>query len=114
VKSTLRTWVSLLKNPSGLGIDLPTESATDGTPAKTYDEAAATKTMIARTQTRMALKPKHLVADTAYGTGKFLGWLIGTGVTPLWDMSQRGDGTFARTSHSTRNATSTSAPQASC
>jgi hypothetical protein len=51
--------------------------------------------MIERTQTRMALKPKRLVADTAYGRGKFLGWLIGTGIKPLWDMSQREDGTFA-------------------
>jgi hypothetical protein len=37
----------------------------------------------------MALKPKRLVADTAYGgTGKFLGWLIG--VKPLWDSLGRG------------------------
>jgi hypothetical protein len=49
--------------------------------------------MIERTQTRMALKPKRVVAGTAYGTGKFLGWLIGTGIKPLWDMSQREDGT---------------------
>jgi hypothetical protein len=38
-------------------------------------------------------------ADTAYGTGKFLNWLIGTGITPhipVWDMSQREDGTFSR------------------
>lgn len=71
----------------------------EATPARTYDEVAATKTMIERTQTRMALKPKRLVADTAYGTGKFLGWLIGTGITPhipVWDMSQRDDGTFSR------------------
>lgn len=39
----------------------------------------------------MALKPKRLVADTAYGgTGKFLGWLIGTGVKPLWDKPASG------------------------
>ena len=71
----------------------------EATPARTYDEVAATKTMIERTQTRMALKPKRLVADTAYGTGKFLGWLIGSGITPhipVWDMSERDDGTFSR------------------
>jgi hypothetical protein len=75
------------------------ETATDGTPARTDDEVAAAKTMIERTQTRMALKPKRLVADTAYGTGKFLRWLIGTGITPhipVWDMSQREDGAFSR------------------
>jgi hypothetical protein len=35
----------------------------------------------------------------AYGTGKFLGWLIGKGITPhipVWDMSAREDGTFSR------------------
>ena len=71
----------------------------EATPARTYDEVAATKTMIERTQTRMALKPKRLVADTAYGTGKFLGWLIGSGITPqipVWDRSTREDGTFSR------------------
>jgi transposase len=71
----------------------------EATPARTYDEVAATKIMIERAQKRMALKPKRLIADTAYGTGKFLGWLIGTGITPhipVWDKSQREDGTFSR------------------
>jgi len=43
----------------------------EATPARTYDEVAATKTMIERTDKRLGLKPKRLVADTAYGTGKF-------------------------------------------
>ena len=71
----------------------------EATPARTYDEVAATKTMIRRTDERLGLKPKRLAADTAYGTGKFLSWLIGTGITPhipVWDMSQRDDGTFSR------------------
>jgi hypothetical protein len=71
----------------------------EATPARTYDEVAATKTMIKRTDKRMGLKPKYLAADTAYGTGKFLSWLIGAGITPyipVWDMSQREDGTFSR------------------
>jgi transposase len=71
----------------------------EATPARTYDEVAATKTMIKRTAERLRLKPERLVADTAYGTGKFLRWLIGTGITPhipVWDMSQRDDGTFSR------------------
>ena len=69
------------------------------TPARTYDEVAATKPMLERTEKIFGLKPKRLVADTAYGTGKFLGWLIGVGVTPhipVWDKSTRGDGTFSR------------------
>jgi transposase len=71
----------------------------EATPARTYDEVAATKLMIKRTAERLGLKPKRLAADTAYGTGKFLSWLMGTGITPhipVWDMSQRDDGTLAR------------------
>jgi hypothetical protein len=72
----------------------------EATPARTYDEVAATKTMITRTQQRLGLKAQRLVADTAYGTGKFLGWLIKGGITPhipVWDKSSRDDGTFSRT-----------------
>jgi transposase len=71
----------------------------EATPARTYDEVAATKTMIKRTDERLGLKPSRLVADTAYGTAKFLGWLIGTGITPhipVWDKSRRDDGIFLR------------------
>ena len=48
----------------------------EATPARTYDEVAATQTMLDRTEERFDLKPKRLAADTAYGTGKFLGWLV--------------------------------------
>jgi transposase len=71
----------------------------EATPARTYDEVAATKVMIKRTDERLGLKPSRLAADTAYGTGKFLRWLIGAGITPhipVWDKSQRDDGTFSR------------------
>ena len=71
----------------------------EATPARTYDEVAATKTMITRTEQRLGLKAKRLVADTAYGTGKFLSWLIAAGITPhipVWDKSTREDGTFSR------------------
>lgn len=71
----------------------------EATPARTYDEVAATKTMIERTDERLGLKSSRLAADTAYGTGKFLGWLIGAGITPqipVWDRSTREDGTFSR------------------
>jgi Transposase DDE domain len=71
----------------------------EATPARTYDEVAATKTMIKRTDERLGLKPKRLAADTAYGTAKFLHWLIGTGITPripVWAMSKREEGIFSR------------------
>ena len=71
----------------------------EATPARTYDEVVATRTMIERTEERLDLKPQRLVADTAYGTGKFLGWLVGVGITPhipVWDKGKREDGTFSR------------------
>jgi hypothetical protein len=71
----------------------------EATPARTYDEVAAARTMIERTEQRMGLKPQRIAADTAYGTGKFLGWLVGAGIAPqipVWDKSIREDGTFSR------------------
>jgi len=71
----------------------------EATPARTYDEVAATKVMIKRTEDRLGLKPNRLAADTAYGTAKFLSWLIGAGIAPhipVWDRSRRDDGTLSR------------------
>jgi transposase len=71
----------------------------EATPARTYDEVAATKTMIERTEECFNLKPQRLAADTAYGTGNFLGWLVGTGITPhipVWEGPRPEDGTFSR------------------
>jgi IS5 family transposase len=51
----------------------------EATPARTYDEVAATRTMVERTQARFGLKPERLMADTAYGTGKLLAWLLDKG-----------------------------------
>jgi transposase len=72
----------------------------EATPARTYDEVTAAKTMIERTERRFDIKPKRLVADTAYGTGRFLGWLVKqkriTPHIPVWDKSERNDGTFSR------------------
>jgi transposase len=71
----------------------------EATPARTYDEVAATKPMFERTEKIFGLKPKRLAADTAYGTGKFLAWIVGKGIAPhipVRDFSQRDDGTFSR------------------
>jgi hypothetical protein len=68
-------------------------------PARTYDEVAATKTMIERTEETLGLKPDRLAADTAYGTCRFLHWVIGTGITPhipVWDMSKREENKFRK------------------
>jgi len=71
----------------------------EATPARTFDEVAASKIMIERTKKTLGLKPERLAADTAYGTGKLLHWVIGTGITPhipVWDKSKREEGTFSR------------------
>ena len=72
----------------------------EATPARTYDEVAATQTMLDRTEERLDLKPKRLAADMAYGTGKFLGWLVKekkiTPHIPVWEKSDRQDGIFSR------------------
>jgi transposase len=72
----------------------------EATPARTYDEVAATRIMIDRTEKAFGLKPKRLTADTAYGTGKLLAWLLGRDITPhipVWERYERTDGMFSRT-----------------
>ena len=70
----------------GLNYLVDTENAVivdvEPTPARTYDEVESTKIMLDRTEHRLNLKPKRLAADTAYGTGRFLGWLVGRGIAP--------------------------------
>src|SRR5213596_2821267 len=88
----------------GLNYLIDTENAVivdvEATPARTYDEVAATQTMLDRTQKCFGLKPKRLAADTAYGTGKFLGWLVKVKKIiphiPVWEKSDRRDGIFSR------------------
>jgi transposase len=75
----------------------------EATPARTYDEVATTHRMIERTGRCFRLNPKWLAADTAYGTSKFLAFVVGAGITPyipVWDKSQRNDGTFSRSDFS--------------
>jgi hypothetical protein len=56
----------------------------EATPARTYDEVAATRTMLDRSETTFGLKPERLTADTAYGTGKLLAWLLDKGITAAY------------------------------
>src|SRR6201998_2646704 len=63
-------------------------------------EVGAAKTMIERTEQRFALKPERLAADTAYGSGANLNWLVNDKKIaphiPVIDKSKREDGTFSR------------------
>jgi transposase len=87
----------------GLNYMIDTEHAVivdvEATPARTYDEVAATRTMVDRTEKTFGLKPKRLTADTAYGTGKLLAWLLGKDIAPhipVWERYERTDGMFSR------------------
>ncbi len=69
------------------------------TPTRISKEVDATETMIERTDERFALKPKYLAGDVAYGTGEMLGWLVNQKIDPhipVWDKSERDDGTLMR------------------
>jgi hypothetical protein len=72
----------------------------EATAAHRTEETDAAKTMIDRLEQRFDLKPKHLIGDTAYGTGPMLGWLVNDKQIephiPVWDKSERDDGTFGR------------------
>src|SRR5215475_2356502 len=63
-------------------------------------EVGAAKTMIDRTEERFGLKPDRLAADTAYGSGANLDWLVNEAKIaphiPVVDKSHREDGTFSR------------------
>ena len=61
-------------------------------------KVGATHTMIARTRDRFGLSPERLAADTAYGSGEMLGWLVGEGIEPhitVIDKSERRDSTLS-------------------
>lgn len=63
-------------------------------------EVGAEKTMVERTEARFNIKPKWLAADTAYGSGPNLNWLVKdkdiAPHIPVIDKSKRADGTFSR------------------
>ena len=56
--------------------------------------------MLERTGTRFGVKPDSLTADSAYGSAESLAWLVKQkGITPLipvFDKSNRTDGSFSR------------------
>jgi hypothetical protein len=67
-------------------------------------EVGAAHTMIARTQERFGLWPARLAADSAYGSAEHLAWLVHErGIephSPVFDKSERRDGTFSRSARS--------------
>jgi hypothetical protein len=63
-------------------------------------EVGAAKTMIERTEQRFDIQPERLAADSAYGSGANLNWLVNDKKIaphiPVIDRSKREDGTFSR------------------
>jgi len=72
----------------------------EATPAHRTAEVESTKLMVDRVEDRFALRPERLIADTAYGTAPMLGWMVEEKAiephVPVWDKSERKDGTFGR------------------
>lgn len=72
----------------------------EATAAHRTQEVDATKKMIERVEERFDVKPKHLIGDMAYGAAPLLGWLVQEKKIephlPVWDKSERQDGTLSR------------------
>jgi transposase len=72
----------------------------EATTAVRQAEVTAQQRMIDRTQERFGLWPERLAADAAYGSAENLAWLVHErGIEPhipVFDKSQRTDGTFSR------------------
>ena len=63
-------------------------------------KVGAARTMLDRTQEHFGLYPERLAADSAYGSAEMLGWLVHERRVephiPVFDKSERRDGTFER------------------
>jgi transposase len=72
----------------------------EATTAIRQAEILAAKRMIERSMERFDLYPARLIGDTAYGAAEMLDWLVeNQGIEPhipVFDKSQRTDGTFSR------------------
>jgi transposase len=72
----------------------------EATTAIRQAEVGASRTMIERVHDRFGLWPERLAADSAYGSAENLAWLVHErGIEPhipVFDKSQRQDGTFER------------------
>jgi transposase len=72
----------------------------EATTAIRQAEVLAAKRMVERSLDGFALYPEKLIGDTGYGNAEMLNWLVEEcGIAPhipVWDKSQRRDGTFSR------------------
>jgi len=62
-------------------------------------EVGSVRTMLDRVKDKFDLDPERIIADTAYGSGPMLGWLVERKIAPhipVIDKSSRTDGTWNR------------------
>ncbi len=72
----------------------------EGTRSIRQAEVGSTRTMIDRVEEKFDIVPDWLIADTAYGSGPMLGWLVDREIDPyipVIDKAGRPDGTWTRT-----------------
>jgi transposase len=83
----------------------------EATTAIRQAEVLAAKRMIERSLDRFDLYPERLIGDTAYGSAEMLDWLVNNhGIEPhipVFDKSQRTDGTFSREDFTYNHASDT-------
>lgn len=71
----------------------------EATPARWTAEVASTPVMIERARERFGLAPSRLAADSAYGSGLLIGWLMRRGIephVPVIDREKQTGGLFTR------------------
>jgi len=72
----------------------------EGTRSIRQAEVGSTQTMLTRVKAKFGLVPDWMIADTAYGSGPMLGWLVERKIDPyipVIDKAGRPDGTWTRT-----------------
>ena len=83
----------------------------EATTAIRQAEVLAAKRMVERLMEHFDLYPERLIGDTAYGSAEMLDWLVhDRGIEPhipVYDKSQRSDGTFSRDDFSYDQASDT-------
>jgi transposase len=101
-------WISMRGGPAFFAYSanylIDTENAiiidVEATTAIRQAEVLAAKRMVERALDGCDLYPEKLIGDTGYGAAEMLSWLVEErGIEPhipVWDKSQRRDGTFSR------------------
>jgi len=80
--------------------ELMQDKATPGLLAEAVLKFLDDEVLRRRIEERFEVRPKHLIGDTAYGAAPMLGWLVQEKQiephVPVWDKSERQDGTLSR------------------